>query len=160
MIPVKRLILTLAVLCGLLAVPVAAATPAVAATAAPAHAMIGGGSAAGNAAMNWARAHTWGLWYSYGAAGPSYYDCSGLVMTAFKHAGISLPHSTYSMLANGHLHRVSIPQRGDLAFFGSGHVELVSAWWHQTFGAHHTGTQIGYRTWNSYYAPTAFYRVW
>lgn len=151
----SRLVILVALAISLVTIPCA-----LSANAATTHAMIGGGSPAGNAAMNWARAHTWGLWYSYGAAGPSYYDCSGLVMAAFRHAGISLPHSTYSMLADGHLHRVSTPQRGDLAFFGSGHVELVSGWYHQTFGAHHTGTQIGYRTWNSYYAPTAFYRVW
>ncbi len=35
--------------------------------------------------------------YSWGAAGPSSFDCSGLVMWAFQHAGISLPHSSQAM---------------------------------------------------------------
>ena len=30
--------------------------------------------------------------YSWGAAGPGAFDCSGLVMWAFQQAGISLPH--------------------------------------------------------------------
>lgn len=152
----KRLIATAAVLGGLLGVPVAAAAPAQAAVS---HQMTWGGSHAGNVALNWATAYTYGHWYLWGGTGPSY-DCSGEVMVAFSHAGISLPHSTYSMLANGHLHRVYSPQRGDLAFFGSGHVEIVTAWWHQTFGAHHSGTRIGWSTWGSYWVPTAYYRVW
>lgn len=136
----------------------ATSTPA---RAAAGHAQVWGGSSAGNKALNWAEAHALGHWYSWGGSGPSVYDCSGLVMAAFAHgAGISLPHSTYSMLVNGHLHRVYSPQRGDLAFFGSGHVEVVTAWWHTTFGAHHSGTTVGWSTWNSYWAPTAFYRVW
>jgi cell wall-associated NlpC family hydrolase len=155
----RRLLPVLALLAVLLTFPALTAAPAHASAAQPAHAMTWGGSHAGNVAMNWARANTWGHWYLYGGTGPSY-DCSGLVMVAFSHAGIALPHSTYSMPGNRHLHRVYSPQRGDLAFFGTGHVEIVTAWWHQTFGAHHSGTRIGYRTWDSYYHPTAFYRVW
>ena len=155
----KRLVAVLAILGALLIVPVAAPPPVYAATGLPAHAMLWGGTHAGNVALNWAEVHATGHWYAWGGTGPSY-DCSGLVMVAFSHAGISLPHSTYSMLGNGHLHRVYSPQRGDLAFYGSGHVEVVTAWWHTTFGAHHSGTRIGWSTWNSYWAPTSFYRVW
>jgi cell wall-associated NlpC family hydrolase len=32
--------------------------------------------------------------YQYGAAGPDSYDCSGLTMWAWQHAGVSLPHSS------------------------------------------------------------------
>ena len=98
-----------------------------------------------------------GSWYSWGAAGPSYFDCSGLVVWAAARAGISVPHSTYSMLAGtAHLSRISLSQvrRGDLLFFGSGHVELATKWYHTSFGAHHTGTRVGWRAWNSFYAPT------
>ena len=38
--------------------------------------------------------------YSWGASGPSAFDCSGLVMWSFQQAGISLPHSSQA-LANG-----------------------------------------------------------
>lgn len=128
----------------------------------PSHAMAWGGSHAGNVALNWATTHTYRHTYVYGAAGPYSYDCSGLVMVAFAHAGVSLPHGTYPLLypLNRHLHRVTSPQRGDLAFFGSGHVEIVTAWWHTTYGAHNSASLIGWRGWNGYYAPTAYYRVW
>ena len=98
-----------------------------------------------------------GHWYSYGAAGPTYFDCSGLAVWAAAQLGMSVPHSTYSMLAGTkHLYRISLSQvhRGDLIFFGSGHVEFATAWYHTSFGAHHTGTTVGWRSWNSYYAPT------
>ena len=108
-----------------------------------------GGSRAGNAALNWAEGHARGCWYSYGGSSCSRgYDCSGLVMAAFGHgAGIWLPHSTYSMLGNRHLHRISLSQarRGDLMFYGSGHVEINTIWYHQTFGAHHSGQRVGWR---------------
>jgi cell wall-associated NlpC family hydrolase len=112
-----------------------------------------------------ARALAWaylqaGKWYVYGGAGPSTFDCSGLVMAAYGNAdGIWLPHNTGMMLRSGKLARTGSPQPGDLAFYGTGHVELyVRAG--VTFGAHHSGTRIGF----TYYAgsswrPTAFYRV-
>jgi cell wall-associated NlpC family hydrolase len=39
--------------------------------------------------------------YSWGAAGPSAFDCSGLVMWAFQQAGVSLPHSSQALAAGG-----------------------------------------------------------
>jgi peptidoglycan DL-endopeptidase CwlO len=39
--------------------------------------------------------------YSWGAAGPSAFDCSGLVMWAFQQAGIALPHSSQALAAGG-----------------------------------------------------------
>ena len=82
---------------------------------------------------------------------------------AFGHgAGIWLPHSTYAMLGSRHLHRISLSQarRGDLMFYGSGHVEINTIWYHQTFGAHHSGERVGWRKWSPYWYPTAAYRVW
>ena len=35
-----------------------------------------------------------GDWYQWGAAGPSSFDCSGLVVWAYAQLGISLPHFT------------------------------------------------------------------
>jgi hypothetical protein len=84
-------------------------------------------------------------------------------MAAFGHgAGIWLPHSTYAMLGSRHLHRISLSQarRGDLMFYGSGHVEINTIWYHQTFGAHHSGQRVGWRTWSPWWHPTAAYRVW
>jgi cell wall-associated NlpC family hydrolase len=123
-----------------------------------------GGSRAGNAALNWAERHATGCWYSYGGSSCSQgYDCSGLVMEAFGHgAGIWLPHSTYAMLGNRHLHRIPLSQarRGDLMFYGAGHVEINTVWYHQTFGAHDWGERVGWATWGPWWHPTAAYRVW
>ena len=61
-----------------------------------------------------------GKTYVYAASGPDHYDCSGLVMAAFRSAGVSLPHysgAQYSMLPHVPLDGV---QRGDLIFWGSG----------------------------------------
>lgn len=101
-----------------------------------------------------------GKWYCWGGTGPSCYDCSGLVYEAYLRVGIDIGRTTYEMLDSSRLVRISQSQarRGDLAFYGSGHVELVD---HGdiTFGAHSTGQRIGWITWNTAWYPTAFYRV-
>lgn len=110
------------------------------------------------AALNWAEANAARHLYAWGGTGPSY-DCSGLIYKAFLHEGITLPRTTYGMLASGHLVRTYSPQRGDLAFWGSGHVEFVTIWYHMTFGAHDTGSLIGWIRYGGSWQPTAFYRV-
>ena len=66
--------------------------------------------------------------YVWAAAGPSEFDCSGLVVWAFAQEGISLPHFTGSLWNLG----VHVPesdlQPGDLVFF---------------FGVDHVGIYIG-----------------
>jgi cell wall-associated NlpC family hydrolase len=42
-----------------------------------------------------------GLPYVWGAQGPRAYDCSGLVQDAYRHAGISLPRTTYDLIGVG-----------------------------------------------------------
>jgi cell wall-associated NlpC family hydrolase len=154
--------LAAAILAPAAAVTVAAAPAAQASVSRPAAA--NGGSRVGNAALNWAERHATGCWYSYGGSSCSPgYDCSGLVMEAFGHgAGIWLPHSTYAMLASPHLHRIPLSQarRGDLMFYGSGHVEINTIWHHQTFGAHDRGQRVGWATWGPWWYPTAAYRVY
>jgi len=56
--------------------------------------------------------------YVYGAAGMTYWDCSGLTKRAFATAGVSLPHSAAAQIRYGK--RVSLNQLkpGDLVFFG------------------------------------------
>lgn len=56
--------------------------------------------------------------YSYGAAGPNSFDCSGFTQYVFGLIGISLPHSAaeQSALATP----VSRPQPGDLVFVHNG----------------------------------------
>ena len=58
--------------------------------------------------------------YVWGAAGPSTFDCSGLVMWAYAQVGISLPHYTVSQYNMGeHISRSQL-EPGDLVFFYAG----------------------------------------
>lgn len=64
--------------------------------------------------------------YVWGAAGPSAFDCSGLVMWAYAQIGISLPHYTGDQWNSGvHIPRAQL-QPGDLLFFfpDIGHVGI------------------------------------
>lgn len=109
-------------------------------------------------AIRWAENRA-GHWYCWGGTGPSCFDCSGLVMKAYRHAGINLPRTTTGMLSSSHLRRVAKRdrKRGDLAFYGSGHVELVTN--RGTFGAQQTGTRIGWHHPSSGWHPTMYFRV-
>jgi peptidoglycan DL-endopeptidase CwlO len=55
--------------------------------------------------------------YVWGAAGPSQFDCSGLVVWAYAQEGIALPHYTGSLWNSGvHIARADL-EPGDLVFF-------------------------------------------
>ncbi|MHB1786081.1 MAG: C40 family peptidase, partial [Acidimicrobiales bacterium] len=79
----------------------------------------GQASRAAQEAVAFARAQE-GKPYVYGAAGPSSYDCSGLVQTSYAQAGIQLPRvaqdqfNAFPLLASG---TPLLP--GDLVFFGT-----------------------------------------
>jgi cell wall-associated NlpC family hydrolase len=113
-------------------------------------------------AYQWAESQA-GTRYVYGAEGLGGYDCSGLVRTAYRHAGIWLPRTTGQMLGYRRLDRESSPRQGDLVFFGTGHVELYDSQ-DRSFGAEsgpdnkHAGSWW-YRWWPGNWWPTAFYRV-
>jgi cell wall-associated NlpC family hydrolase len=161
----RKLLLSLSAAALLAALTFTTAGPAL---AAPAHSVksteISARSAAAKTvlparlrAFYWARSQ-YGKPYIWGGTGPGGYDCSGLVMMAYRHAGINLPRTTYEMLSSWHLVRVSVPQKGDLAFYGSGHVELY-AHGSFTFGAHDAGTIISWIQFGPWWHPTAYYRV-
>ena len=153
----RRLAAGLVLLAALIIVPVAASPPVSAATGAPRVTSNTLGDRVLNVAMTKA-----GHWYSYGAAGPTYFDCSGLVVWAARQLGVTLPRSTFGMLAgSAHLYRIPLSwaRRGDLLFYGSGHVEIDTAWYHTTFGAQHTGTRVGWHPWSGYWAPTMAMRL-
>jgi len=64
------------------------------------------------------------------------------------------------MLGSWRLVRVShrAAKKGDLAFFGPGHVELfVGGRW--TYGAADSGTRIGFHLMNAWWHPTMYFRV-
>jgi peptidoglycan DL-endopeptidase CwlO len=130
----------------------AAVLTAAAVRSAPAPAGLGG------KLLSEARTRT-GDWYAWGGTGPTAFDCSGLVYWSAKQLGITLPRDTYGMLGGSpHLVRVYTPQPGDLAFFGSGHVELYVKPG-VTFGAQQPGTQIGNHGYGGGYVPTVYLRL-
>jgi peptidoglycan DL-endopeptidase CwlO len=98
--------------------------------------------------------------YVWGGTGPDGFDCSGLIYAAYRARGITLPRTTYEMLDSSRLIRISKSQakRGDLAFFGTGHVELF-AWGDLTFGAATSGTVVGYHRMSSFWHPTMYFKV-
>jgi cell wall-associated NlpC family hydrolase len=60
--------------------------------------------------------------YQYGKAGPTRFDCSGLVQYAFKKAtGKKLPHSSAALRKKGK--KVSKPKKGDVVYT-KGHVSI------------------------------------
>ncbi len=85
--------------------------------------------------------------YVFGAAGPRYFDCSGLVLYVYKHVvGMNLPHS--AAMQDGYGVRVSRAQArpGDLIFFrtSSGYVHHVAiyAGGDLMWEAPHTGSVV------------------
>jgi cell wall-associated NlpC family hydrolase len=80
----------------------------------------GGYPASGRAAIavHFAMAQI-GKAYVYGAAGPSAYDCSGLMMRAWGAAGVYLPHSSSAQYGSGTHISASQLQPGDLVFYYS-----------------------------------------
>jgi len=109
-------------------------------------------------AYQWAQSQA-GTPYIYGGQGTGGYDCSGLVRTAYSHAGIWLPRTTLEMLSYQKLEPEPSPRQGDLVFFGPGHVELYdSPGW--SFGAESGPSGVWRnRWWPGNWWPTAFYRV-
>jgi cell wall-associated NlpC family hydrolase len=83
------------------------------------------GTAAARKAVQFALSQV-GKPYVWGAAGPGSYDCSGLTMAAWQHAGVSLPHSAADQYNYGHHVSRSQLQPGDLIFFYEpiGHVTI------------------------------------
>jgi cell wall-associated NlpC family hydrolase len=70
-------------------------------------------SAAAARAVQYAKTKL-GLPYVWGAQGPRAYDCSGLVQDAYRHAGISLPRTTYDLISVGTPVPHSEVREGDL----------------------------------------------
>jgi cell wall-associated NlpC family hydrolase len=98
--------------------------------------------------------------YVFGAADPAVgFDCSGLTMWAWAHAGVSLPHSsTAQYAALPHVDRTQL-QPGDLVFssygrLGSGVIDHVALYvgGGQTIAASNPSVPVGYRTidWDAY----------
>jgi len=68
--------------------------------------------------------------YSWGASGPSAFDCSGLTSWAFRQAGVSLPRTSHAQFGAGRPVARSDVRAGDLVFFstagpGASHVGIA-----------------------------------
>lgn len=55
--------------------------------------------------------------YRYGGSSPAGFDCSGLVLYSYKHAGLALPHGTDKQRSLSRPVKVADLRRGDLLFF-------------------------------------------
>jgi len=88
----------------------------------------------GDIAANWALSQL-GKPYQWGGAGPDTYDCSGLTMVAWSHAGVQFAHWTGYQWQSGP--RVPLDQlrRGDLLFFATDTSDPSTI--------HHVGIYIG-----------------
>jgi len=115
-------------------------------------------------AFNFAKSQA-GKPYCYGGEGSktksaSCYDCSGLIYTAYLHAGISLPRTADNQRRSSKVVRISKSQTkdGDLIFWGYGHVEMVDRVGSRVYryGAHHSGTRLSRE---SLYGSPVFYHV-
>jgi peptidoglycan DL-endopeptidase LytE len=97
----------------------AAVTPAPTRTAStPAPAPVAAPSAAGVAVQ--VALQQVGKPYQWAGAGPNVFDCSGLVMYAWAHAGVSLPHYTVSQYEDTiRISRAEL-EPGDLVFYDTG----------------------------------------
>ena len=83
---------------------------------------------------NWALRQL-GKPYVWAAAGPYSFDCSGLTMRAWQHAGIRLDHWTGTQWTSGPHVPLSRLRPGDLVFFASNTSDPSTI--------HHVGIYIG-----------------
>jgi cell wall-associated NlpC family hydrolase len=78
----------------------------------------GASASQGDIAANWALSQL-GKPYQWGGAGPARYDCSGLTMVAWAHAGVQLLHYTGYQWQEGPHVPLSQLRRGDLLFYAT-----------------------------------------
>jgi cell wall-associated NlpC family hydrolase len=90
-----------------------------------------------------------GSWYSYGAAGPSTFDCSGLMQWAYAQAGVSIPRTSQAQAGAGTSVGTNIANArpGDLIiYYGDMHHVGMYVGNGQIVHAPHTGAQVRYES--------------
>lgn len=134
------------------AAPAATSAPA-ASTPAPAAPAPSGGGAVGVALAQVGKP------YVYGGAGPSSFDCSGLIMYAYQAVGVSLPHNAAAQYgASTHISASQL-EPGDLVFYnGFGH-DAMYIGGGQVVSANTTGTNVQTQSITYDGTPIAYGRV-
>src|SRR5215469_15531791 len=94
----------------------------------------GASASQGDIAANWALTQL-GKPYQWGGAGPDSFDCSGLTMVAWAHAGVQLLHYTGYQWEEGPHVPLTELQRGDLLFYATNNSDPATI--------HHVGIYIG-----------------
>jgi peptidoglycan DL-endopeptidase RipA len=94
----------------------------------------GASSNQGDVAANWALSQL-GRPYQWGGAGPYTYDCSGLAMVAWAHAGVQMAHWTGYQWESGPHVPLDQMRRGDLVFFATNTADPSTI--------HHVGIYVG-----------------
>ena len=114
------------------------------------------------AALDFAKSQK-GKPYKWGGTGPKGYDCSGLVMTSYLAAGITLPRVAADQYGAGPMVPLDQAQQGDLLFYASD-LTKPSTIYHvvfyagngRVFDAPHTGAFVGSRPlWTGGLLPVA-----
>jgi peptidoglycan DL-endopeptidase CwlO len=91
-----------------------------------------GPTSAAEQAVAFARAQI-GKPYQWGATGPDSYDCSGLTMSAYASAGVTIPRTSRSQWTIGtHIDSMADLVAGDLVFYGTSASTI-----------HHVGLYVG-----------------
>ena len=117
------------------------------------HAVTSGGSPHGASAAIAYAGQQLGKPYLWGGTGPDSFDCSGLVMMAYRSAGINIERTSQAQWASERQVPASQVQPGDLVFFAGGdgtvsapgHVGLVTGS-HQMIEAYGRGYPVRYST--------------
>ncbi|MBH0778556.1 C40 family peptidase [Nocardia sp. NEAU-351] len=87
-----------------------------------------------------------GAQYSWGAAGPARFDCSGLVQWAYRQAGIELPRTSFEQSHVGAPVAFQNLQPGDIVITnGGGHVGIYAGDG-KLLNAVQSGTPVSYTT--------------
>lgn len=84
--------------------------------------------------------------YVFGSVGPNAYDCSSLVMAAYKRIGISLPHYSVDQYGYGYAVSMNNLQPGDLLFYttnGTGNISHVGVYIGDGMMVHASSPSVG-----------------
>jgi cell wall-associated NlpC family hydrolase len=145
--PRRRTLVRRGALSAVLAVATALPVAGVAATPASAATRI---SAARSASIAYSAARVAaaqkGKRYVYGGAGPSVFDCSGLVQYAYKRVGIRIPRTAEQQYRASHHISSRQLRPGDVIFFhdSHGHVyhDAIYVGYGAVWNAPHTGARV------------------